>query len=83
VDDLNADGFQDIFIASGMSYNYRYGINSLLLNNAGQSFLDSEFVLGIEPRQGEKTVTPWFDVDLLGGDSNTPIVKATKGSLRF
>lgn len=68
VDDLNADGFQDIFITSGMSYPYRYGINSLLLNNFGQFFVDSEFILGVEPRRGERTVTPWFDLDCDGAD---------------
>jgi len=75
VDDLNADGFQDIFISSGMSYNFRYGINSLLLNNFGQSFLDSEFVLGVEPRRDEKTVTPWFEVDCSGADAKHPDCK--------
>lgn len=69
VDDLNADGFQDIFITSGMSYHFRYGINSLLLNDAGKRFLDSEFVLGVEPRRGEQTVAPWFDVDCSGADA--------------
>jgi enediyne biosynthesis protein E4 len=68
VDDLNADGYQDIFIASGMSYPFRYGINSLLLNDSGRRFLDSEFILGVEPRKGDKTVTPWFDVDCSGAD---------------
>ena len=43
--DLNADGWDDIFIASGMSYPYRYGINSLLLNDRGKKFDDAEFVL--------------------------------------
>jgi len=33
VDDLNADGFQDIFVAFGMGYPFRYGINSLHLNH--------------------------------------------------
>jgi enediyne biosynthesis protein E4 len=61
VGDLNADGWQDIFIASGMSYPYRYGINSLLLNNRGQQFVDAEFVLGIEPRKN--LYTPWFEID--------------------
>lgn len=61
VGDLNADGWEDIFIASGMSYPYRYGINSLLLNSRGEKFVDAEFVLGIEPR---KTLyTPWFEID--------------------
>ncbi len=68
VDDLNADGYQDMFITAGMSYHFRYGINSLLLNDGGKKFLDSEFVLGVEPRPGEQTVTPWFDVDCSGVD---------------
>ena len=61
VGDLNADGWEDIFIASGMSYPYRYGINSLLLNDRGQKFVDAEFVLGVEPRQS--LYTPWFEID--------------------
>ena len=61
VGDLNADGWDDIFIPSGMSYPYRYGINSLLLNDHGKKFLDSEFVLGIEPRKN--LYTPWFEID--------------------
>ena len=63
VGDLNADGWQDVFIASSMDYPHRYGINSLLLNNRGEKFLDSEFILGIEPRRGGRTHTPWFEVD--------------------
>ena len=51
VGDLNADGWEDIFIASSMNFPFRYGINSLLLNNRGEKFLDSEFLLGIEPRR--------------------------------
>jgi hypothetical protein len=63
VGDLNADGWDDIFISSGMSFPFRYGINSLLLNNRGEKFLDSEFLLGVEPRRDGRTHTPWFDVD--------------------
>jgi len=62
VGDLNADGYEDVFIASGMNFPFRYGINSLLLNSRGRRFLDAEFILGIEPRQGGLTV-PWFDLD--------------------
>jgi len=61
VGDINADGWEDIFIASGMSYPYRYGINSVLLNNRGEKFVDAEFVLGVEPRKG--LYTPWFEID--------------------
>jgi hypothetical protein len=63
IGDLNADGWPDIFIASSMNYPWRYGINSLLLNNRGEQFLDSEFLLGIEPRRDGRTHTRWFDVD--------------------
>lgn len=63
VGDLNADGWEDIFIASGMSFPFRYGINSLLLNNRGQKFLDAEFILGVEPRRDGRTRTPWFTID--------------------
>ncbi|HMC18440.1 MAG TPA: VCBS repeat-containing protein, partial [Gemmatimonadales bacterium] len=50
VDDLNADGWDDIFITAGMNFPHRYGINSLLLNEAGRHFLPSEFLVGVEPR---------------------------------
>ena len=63
VGDLNADGWQDIFIPSGMGFPFRYGINSLLLNNQGEKFLDAEFVLGAEPRRDGRTHTPWFELD--------------------
>lgn len=60
VADINADGWDDVFITSGMSYPFRYGINSMLLNNRGKKFLDSEFLLGIEPRG--QTRIPLFDL---------------------
>jgi hypothetical protein len=66
--DVNADGWQDAFIASSMNYPFRYGINSLLLNNRGERFLDSEFLLGIEPRRGGRTHTAWFEVDCSAPD---------------
>lgn len=63
VADLNADGYNDVFITASMNYPFRYGVNSLLLNNRGQEFLDSEFILGVEPRAEDKTEMPWFEVD--------------------
>ena len=68
VGDLNADGFDDVFIASGMNFPFRYGINSVLLNNRGKSFLDSEFILGVEPRRNRRTAKPWFALDCTGPD---------------
>ncbi len=61
VGDLNADGYEDVFVASSMNFPFRYGINSVLLNNRGEHFLDAEFILGVEPRRGELTA-PWFEL---------------------
>jgi enediyne biosynthesis protein E4 len=67
VGDLNADGYDDTFIASGMNYPERYMVNSVKLNDRGQRFVDAEFVLGIEPRAGG-VATPWFLLDASGKD---------------
>jgi hypothetical protein len=69
VADLNADGFEDVFIAASMSFDYRYGINSVLLNDQGRKFLDSEFILGVEPRS-KGTAQPWMTLDCSGEDAN-------------
>lgn len=74
--DLNADGFEDALITAGMNFPFRYGINSLLLNENGERFRDAEFVLGVEPRRGGKTAIPWFELDAEGADRNHPIVRA-------
>jgi hypothetical protein len=67
VGDLNADGFDDAFIASGMNYPFRYMANVVRLNDRGQRFIDAEFVLGIEPRKAG-VATPWFELDASGQD---------------
>jgi hypothetical protein len=74
VDDLNADGWDDVLITSSMNFPFRYGINSLRLNNRGEGFLDSEFLLGIEPRRdgsGIRTRKPWFALDCSGAHKAT------------
>jgi hypothetical protein len=82
VGDVNADGWQDVFIASSMDYPFRYGINSLLLNNRGSKFLDSEFILGVEPRRGGRTHTPWFEVDCSSPqDSSSKGCQGRKGKV--
>ena len=68
--DVNADGFQDVFIASSMNYPFRYGVNSLLLNENGKRFVDSEFILGVEPRRNRRTATPWFELECSGADAD-------------
>ncbi len=70
VDDLNADGWDDLFIASSMNFPYRYAINSVFLNEGGQHFLPSEFVLGVEPRAGGETEQPWFTIDCGAGGAD-------------
>lgn len=66
VGDINADGWDDVFVSAGMGFPFRYGINSMLLNNRGQGFLDAEFVLGIEPRRDHRTHTFWFSINCAG-----------------
>ncbi|MEO8075445.1 MAG: CRTAC1 family protein [Acidobacteriota bacterium] len=78
VGDLNADGYDDAFIASGMNYPERYMINSVKLNDRGQKFVDAEFALGVEPRTGGLT-TPWFELDASGKDRNHPDAAGATG----
>lgn len=67
--DLNADGFMDVFITASMNYPHRYGVNSVLLNERGERFLESEFVLGIEPRAEGRRLVPFFELDCDGVDA--------------
>lgn len=61
--DLNADGYEDAFLASSMNYRFRYAVNSVMLNNKGEKFLDSEFILGVEPRLKGRSAQYWFTLD--------------------
>lgn len=75
--DINADGFQDLFIASSMNHPFRYGPNTLLLNNQGQEFVEMAFSLGVEPRR--VSAGPWFQVDCDGADKDVPDCKDRTG----
>ncbi|MFT7560478.1 MAG: cytochrome oxidase Cu insertion factor (SCO1/SenC/PrrC family) [Flavobacteriales bacterium] len=77
--DLNADGFEDVFIPSSMNFPFRYAPNSLLLNNMGKGFLDSEYVLGVEPRKNNSTSAPWFEVYCSGADAQSSTCNGIKG----
>lgn len=66
VGDLNADGYEDLFVAGGMGYPFRYGINSVLLNDQGKQFVDAEFLVGVEPRGDGRTEQVWFTLDCDG-----------------
>lgn len=81
VADLNADGWQDVLITSSMNYPFRYGVNSLLLNNRGAEFRDAAFLLGVEPRRGGQTREPWFTLDCSGADKQHAHCKGKTGQV--
>jgi len=68
--DVNADGFEDLLLTSSMNYPFRYGVNSLLLNNLGKKFFDAEFIVGVEPRKALQVTQDWFDLDCGGADKD-------------
>jgi hypothetical protein len=78
VGDLNADGYQDAFIASSMNYPFRYIVDSVKLNDEGKRFVDSEFTLGVEPRAGG-VAQPWFELDASGKDKGHPDAAGATG----
>ena len=73
VGDLNADGYADVFVTSGMGYPFGYAVNNVLLSEAGTRFVDSEFTLGVEPRLGWRTATDYFVLDCGGADKDHPL----------
>ncbi len=75
VGDLNADGYEDVFVTAGMGWPFRYAINSVLLNEVGRRFFDAEFLLGVEPRAGGQTDKPMFSIDCTGEDSSSVLCK--------
>lgn len=80
--DLNADGFEDLFVTAGMGYPLRYAINSVLLNEAGGRFVDAEFVLGVEPRAGNRIEKECFQVDCSGEDKSNALCRGRTGVWR-
>lgn len=79
--DLNADGWDDVYITSSMNYPWRYGVSSLLLNEKGKRFVDSEFLVGVEPRKGGATAKPWFVLNCSGADSEHSDCKGKTGCI--
>ncbi len=76
---LNADGFEDVFVTAGMGSGFRYAINSVLLNDAGEKFYDAEFALGVEPRGGSRFEKEAFVLDCSGADENHPSARRRTG----
>lgn len=79
VGDLNADGYEDVFVASSMNFPFRYGVNTVLLNNRGKGFLDSEYILGVEPRREGRRLTPWFTLDCSAADRENSYCQGRSG----
>jgi hypothetical protein len=77
VADLNADGYEDVFVSAGMGYPLRYAVNSLLLNEGGQRFVDAELVLGVEPRK--RLEKEFFTLDCSGEDRRNPLCRGKTG----
>ena len=77
--DLNADGYEDVFITASMNYAFRYAVNSLLLNDRGKGFLDAEFALEVEPRREGRTAMPWFVLDCAGEYAAHPDCEGRSG----
>ena len=74
VGDLNADGFEDVLLTSSMNYPWRYGMNTVLLNEGGRRFVDAEVLLGLEPRYvNGTTVTPWYELNCDGDRDAHPL----------
>lgn len=79
--DLNADGFEDLMVTGGMGFPFEYGINSLLLNEAGKTFRQGEFLLGIEPRRDQRVSRDSFELDCDGADKEHRLAKGRTGKL--
>jgi hypothetical protein len=50
--DFDNDGFEDVFLPSGMGHPWGYWPNALLMNNGNETFTDRARALGIEPPPG-------------------------------
>ena len=66
-----------------MNYPFRYGVNSLLLNEPGGRFHDSEFVLGVEPRVGDRSARPWFLLNCDDADREHPRCEGQVGQVEI
>lgn len=79
-EDINADGFTDLFVTSGMNYTTDYGINWFYLNDKAKRFANAEFLVGIEPRK--EMLTPWFMLDCRSKDRDHKLCAKYSGQLQ-
>ena len=52
VGDFDNDGYEDVFLPSGMGYPFAYWPNALMMNNGNGTFTDKARAMGIEPPPG-------------------------------
>jgi hypothetical protein len=50
--DYDNDGYEDVFLPSGMGYPFAYWPNALMMNNGNATFTNRATTLGIEPPPG-------------------------------
>jgi enediyne biosynthesis protein E4 len=50
--DFDNDGFEDVFLPSGMGFPFEYWPNALMMNNGDETFSDRAATAGIEPPPG-------------------------------
>lgn len=50
--DFDSDGYEDVFIPSGMGYPFAYWRNYLMMNNGDGTFVDQSRSRGIDPHPG-------------------------------
>ncbi len=68
--DVNANGYEDLYVTAGMNLGYRYQPSYMLMNDGGVTFVHAEFELGLEPR--DDLFTEWLRLDCSGEDRDHP-----------
>ena len=53
--DFDNDGYEDVFLPSGMGYPFAYWPNALMMNNGNGTFTDQARATGIEPPAAAET----------------------------
>jgi hypothetical protein len=70
VGDFDNDGYEDVFLPSGMGFPYGYWPSALMMNNGNETFTDRAAALGIEPPPGG----PYLEERIKG----TPAAKSSR-----